>query len=128
MSCVSTVHFCFMYVLDYPKVNSLCCSAVLMSWFLMSYKGRVLQHITDRVVSYISLFLSLFLDFFAQVSQYFITLWSQMSNVFPPPRAPLHNQPLQSVCCPVRVQSLPPPLQLLLGVCKADGPGCNQKT
>lgn len=119
-------------VLDDPKINSLCYAAMLMPYFLMNYKGRVL-HITDRMVSYNSLscLCSWILFFHTSVSQYFITLWSQTSSVSHPPVSPGHSNttdPLQSVCCPVHVQCPPPPLQLLPGVCKADGPGCNQKT
>lgn len=59
-------------------------SAILISWFLMNYKGRVLEQITDRMVSYNSLSCLYSWIFHTSLSQYFITLWSQTSSVFPP--------------------------------------------
>lgn len=72
------------YVLDYSEVNSLCSSAISIPWFLMNYKGRVLQRVTDRVVSYKNLFSLCPWLFCTSLSQYFITFWSQTLSVFPP--------------------------------------------
>lgn len=68
----------------------------------MNYKGRVLQQITDRMVSHNSLFLSV-PGFFTQVSQYFITFWSQISSVFSPGTLthPTPAECLLSCPCPV---------------------------
>jgi len=52
--CVSAVHFEFKCVCPDPKINALCYSAMSTPW-------RVLQHITDRMVSDYGLLLSLFL-------------------------------------------------------------------
>lgn len=129
MCCVSTVHWVFslnVYVLDNPKVNSLCYSTILIPWFLMNYKGRVLQQITDRMVSYNSLSCIYSWIFHTSPSQYFITLWSQTLSVLPPVHSDTTN-PCKAFVVLSMSKSLPPPLQLLPGVCKTDGPGCIRK-
>lgn len=59
-------------------------SAILIPWFLINYKGRVLHQITDSLVSYFSIFLTCWGVFCTSLSQCFITFWAQMSTVFPP--------------------------------------------
>lgn len=55
-----------------------------MPWFLMSYEGRLLQQITDRMVSYNSLFLSLFLDSFSHKSHSILSLCGHKRRVSSP--------------------------------------------
>lgn len=96
----------------------------------MSYKGRVLQQVTDRMVRYNRLLpRSVWVLFFylhKSLTVFFITFWSHTVSVFPTGTLSTTNP--RALFCPVLVLSLPPPLQLLPGACKTDGPDCNQKT
>lgn len=63
-----------LWFLDYPKVNSLCYSAVLIPWFPMNYEGRVLGQIADRMVSDNSVLFLSTPGFFTQFSHRILTL------------------------------------------------------
>lgn len=85
---------------DYPKVNSLCYSAISIPWFLVNYKGRV-----DRMVSYNSLFLSVSGFFLHKSLTILYHFWSQISSVLSPGTLTQSTRTDCLLSCPYPVSS-----------------------
>lgn len=117
----------YVYVLDYPTINSLCYSVILIPWFLMNYEGRLLQQITDRMVSYNSLS-CLCYWISAQVFHNILSLCGHKRRASSPPRHSYTTNPCRAFVVLSMSSLLHLHLWLLPGVCKTEGPGCNQKT
>lgn len=97
----------YVYVLDYPTINSLCYSVILIPWFLMNYEGRLLQQITDRMVSYNSLS-CLCYWISAQVFHNILSLCGHKRRASSPPGTltqPTPAERLLSCPCPVSFTS-----------------------